>query len=578
MRVSDAKQGKDELRDARVRSRPLYWAVGLFSMFANLLMLTGPLYMLQVYDRVLASGSGATLIALSLLMVFLYATMGVLDFTRGRIMVRVALRFHQDLKKRVFHAVMRKSAVLPDVRTRAGLQDLENVQRLIASPVVISGFDLPWTPIFFTAIFVFHPMLGALALGGGVALVLITLANQMLSRRSQAMAGSQQQNAQSTAAQIGMQAEAVRAMGMQEAAYQRWAGTQAEAAQADLTRSNIGRGFSTLTKTLRLFLQSAMLGLGAWLVIGGQMTPGGMIAGSVLLGRALSPVESLLNQWPVAQQGMRSWGHLAMLLDEVPGDAPRVALPKPKSLLEVNAITVVPPGERFAALKALSFKVEPGQAVGIIGPSGSGKSTLARALVGIWPPAGGQLRLDGASLDHYAPEALGQYVGYLPQQVGLFDGTLAQNIARLAPTPDEAQVIAAAKMAGAHDMILSLPQGYDTKITEGRHRLSGGQLQRIGLARALYADPAVLVLDEPNANLDNVGSEALNAAVQRFKALGRAVLIMAHRPAAIRECEMLLVLDGGTRTAFGAKDEVLSGMVKNGRALKAVPSATAGAG
>lgn len=571
-----ARQGTEELRRIRRRGRRFYWAVAIFSFVANLLMLTGPMYMLQVYDRVLASGSTETLVGLTLLMVFLYLMMGTMDFVRGRIMVRVGLQFAQDLQARVFNAVIRKSAVLPDRGTSSGLQDLDNIHRLISAPLLIALLDMPWTPLFIAVIFVFHPLLGALALAGTLALVAITLANQLLSRRAQREAGALQHTAQIVADQFRTEAETVRAMGMQEAAHMRWQQTQRASDAHDLVAMNVGGAFATLTKTMRLFLQSAMLGLGAWLVIGGQMTPGGMIAGSILLGRALSPVESALTQWPLAQQGMQSWNDLAALLGEVPPDAARVVLPKPLGRLSVHALTVVPPGDRLAALKSLSFQVEPGQAVGVIGPSGTGKSTLARALVGVWPPAGGHIRLDGATLDHYGSDGLGQFIGYLPQQVHLFDGTLSDNIARLEQDADEDRVIAAAKMAGAHEMILELPQGYDTPVSADRSRLSGGQLQRIGLARALYNDPVLLVLDEPNANLDNAGSAALNTAIRQMKGRGRSVLIMAHRPAAIKECDMILMLDGGMRMAFGPKDEVLSGMVKNAKAIQTVPAAAAG--
>jgi PrtD family type I secretion system ABC transporter len=576
MRADDAIRGKEELRGVRVKSRALYWAVGLFSLFANLLMLTGPMYMLQVYDRVLSSGSVETLVALSLLMVFLYVIMGLLDYVRGRIMLRVGMRFQQALEKRVFQAVMRKAAVLPDQGTSSGLQDLVNVQRLITAPLVIALYDIPWTPIFFAAIFVFHPLLGAMAVGGAAALILITLANQLLSRRSQRDAGVLQHGAQTMADHMRREAETMRAMGMGDAGCLRWHRIQSRAMTREMEAANISGSFATLTKTLRLFLQSAMLGLGAWLVIGGQMTPGGMIAGSILLGRALAPVESILNQWPIAQQGLQSWHSLGALLGEVPAEQPRLALPKPQAQLSVKSITVVPPGERVAALKSLSFTVGPGQAVGVIGPSGAGKSTLARALVGLWPVAGGHLRLDGAALDQFGAEVLGRHIGYLPQKVQLFEGSLAENIARLALVPDAEKVVAAARMAGAHDLILSLPQGYETPVRSEQTRLSGGQLQRIGLARALYDDPVLVVLDEPNANLDNDGSAALNAAIRKIKAQGQAVLVMAHRPAAIQECDMILMLEGGVRMAFGPKQEVLAGMVKNAQSIQAVPAAAAG--
>ncbi|MDF3414713.1 type I secretion system permease/ATPase [Sulfitobacter sp. M57] len=563
-----ALRGHEELRTIRQRSRGLFWAVGVFSLFANLLMLTGPMYMLQVYDRVLGSGSVETLVALSLLVAFLFAAMAVFDAVRARIMTRIGLRFQRDLDDRVFDAVARKCAVSPDTEARAGFAHLDAVQRLLAAPVVIAGFDLPWTVIFFGAIFVFHPYLGVLAVAGAALLVTITIANQLLSKRAQAAAGRFAQQADSIAEQVMSEAETVEAMGMRGGALAHWKQRRNVAQSEQMQAIDVGGGFSAITRTLRLFLQSAMLGTGAWLVLNNQMTPGGMMAGSILLGRALSPIETLVHQWPVVQQGVQGWHHLAGLLAAVPVEEARLSLPEPAARLTVNALTVVPPGDRKAVLKAVGFQVAPGQAVGVIGPSGTGKSSLARALTGVWRPAGGDIRLDGATLDQYGAVRLGCHIGYLPQRIQLFDGTVAQNIARLAPAPDEAKVVAAARRAAAHDMILDLPQGYDTVVRGGVLRLSGGQMQRIALARALYDDPVVLVLDEPNANLDNAGSQALNEAIKGVKARGGAVLIMAHRPSAIQECEMLLVLDKGVRVAFGPKDEVLSSMVKNVEAIQ----------
>jgi ATP-binding cassette, subfamily C, type I secretion system permease/ATPase len=576
MKPDALRHGEAELRSIRSRSRGLYWSVAVFSLFANLLMLTGPLYMLQVYDRVLGSGSEETLVALSILVAFLFVIMGVLDFTRGRIMMRVGLRFQADLDRRVFDAVLRKTVLRPDAMVRGDLADLEAVQRLMTSPVLSAGFDLPWTLIFFGAIFVFHPLLGALALGGALVLCALTCAHQGLSRDPQLRAGIAAQAAEAMQDQIRAEAETVQAMGMNAAAFERWHEARRIALRSQLAAADTGGLFSVLTRTLRLALQSAMLGLGAWVVLQGQMTGGAMIAGSVLMGRALAPVETLLNQWPVLQQGRNGWSHLAQLLGSVAPVLPRTALPAPAAQLSVKALTAVPPGEKRAVLKSISFAVEPGQAVGVIGPSGSGKSTLARVLTGVWPVAGGHIRLDGADMDHYGTEVLGQYIGYLPQQVHLFEGSIAENIARLAVNPDAEKVVAAAKMAAAHDMILALPKGYDTLISAGRARLSGGQLQRIGLARALYGDPVILVLDEPNANLDNAGSQALNQAIRAMKAAGRSVLIMAHRPAAIQECEMLLVLDGGMCKSFGPKNEVLEGMVRNARAIQQSPENAGG--
>ena len=562
------QSGRDELLAARRQSRALFWAVGLFSVFANLLMLTGPLYMLQVYDRVLGSRSEETLVALSLLVVFLYGIMGILDYTRGRIMARVGARFQAALDRRVFDAVIRRSVVAPDVSAQTGLSDLESVQRLLASPVLMAVFDIPWTPIFLAGIILFHPWLGALALIGGAVLIVITLLNQLLSREPVAQANIAAHRANLMSEEIRTESEMVQSMGMREAAFNRWQVARDTSLHQSVAASDVGGSFSSMTKTLRLFLQSAMLGLGAYLVLQNELTPGAMIAGSILLGRALAPIELAIGQWPLVQRASKGWNNLAELLDKVPVEHPRTALPKPRAKLQVQSLTVVPPGDTRASLRTITFTVEPGQAIGVIGPSGAGKSTLARALTGVWRPAGGSIRLDGAALDQYDPSVLGRHIGYLPQRVQLFDGTIAENIARLSREPDPDKVVAAAKKAAAHDMIVHLPDGYDTRVSTGGGRLSGGQIQRIGLARALYDDPVILILDEPNSNLDNDGSIALNHAIRALKAAGHSCLIMAHRPAAIQECDMLLVLDNGTRAAFGPKDKVLREMVVNHEELQ----------
>ncbi|WP_282095905.1 type I secretion system permease/ATPase [Epibacterium ulvae] len=563
MSKRDHLSGLNELRDARRESRNLYWAVGLFSFFVNLLMLTGPLYMMQVYDRVLGSRSEATLIALSILVVFLYGMMGLLDYVRGRVMARVGARFQARLDKRVFDAMIRRSAVKSDPVAQTGLADLEAVQRLMASPVLTSAFDLPWTPIFIAGIALFHPWLGLLALGGGAVLISIAVCNQWLSRKPLQQANVSSHKASLLSEEIRTEAEMIQSMGMRGAAFDRWKVARDNALTETVGANDLGGGFSTLTKTLRLFLQSAMLGLGAYLVLQGDVTPGAMIAGSILLGRALAPIEQGLGQWAMVQRAFKGWDTLAELLSKVLEEQPRTALPKPKALLEVTGLAVVAPGEKRPQLRNVNFRVEPGQAVGVIGPSGSGKSTLARALTGAWLPAAGSVRLDGAALDQFDADVLGQHIGYLPQRVQLFEGTVAQNIARLDQKPNSELVVAAARKAAAHDMILKLPYGYDTPIAGGGGRLSGGQMQRVGLARALFADPAIVILDEPNSNLDNEGSVALNAAIKQMKQEGRSVLIMAHRPAAIQECDMLLVIDGGTQTAYGPKDQVLREMVSN---------------
>ena len=422
----------------------------------------------------------------------------------------------------------------------------------------------------------FHPVLGLLALAGGGTLILIALANQFLSRHPQQRAGQAGQVAATMSDQLRTEAEMVQAMGMRGAAFDRWQQARGMALEEQIKATDVGGGFTSLTKTLRLFLQSAMLGVGAYLVLQNEMTPGAMIAGSILLGRALAPVELMLTQWPVVQRATKGWAALAELLGAVAPEAPRTELPKPKARLVAKSLTVVPPGEKTASLRGLNFDLPPGHAMGVIGPSGAGKSTLARCLTGVWRPAGGSIRLDAAALDQYAPDVLGMHIGYLPQRVQLFDGTIAENIARLSTTPNDQKVVAAAQKADAHKMILELPDGYDTRINAGQQRLSGGQVQRIGLARALYDDPVILVLDEPNSNLDNEGTQALNQAIRSAKADGRSVIIMAHRPAAIQECDLLLVIDGGARTAFGPKDEVLKSMVKNHEQIQRTPANAGG--
>ncbi|WP_370284689.1 type I secretion system permease/ATPase [Pseudooceanicola nanhaiensis] len=560
---NNTEAGQAELRSVRRESRPLFWAAALFSMFANLLMLTGPLYMLQVYDRVLSSRSVATLVALSTIVAFLFLVMGILDYARARILARIGANFQARLDRRVFDAVVRRSATQPDELAATGLRDLESIQRLLGSSVLIALFDLPWTPIFLAGISLFHPWLGILAMSGGGLLVIITLLNQLSSKRPQLEASRANVRSELMSEQLRTEAEMLQAMGMREAAFTRWQSARQLSLRSQLRSADLTGTFSSITKTFRLFLQSAMLGLGAFLVLRGELSAGAMIAGSILLGRALAPIELAIGQWPLVQRASTGWKSLARLLSEVPPETARTALPRPRARLDVLQATVIPPGDSTAALRLISFTVEPGQAVGVIGSSGAGKSTLARALTGAWRVAGGKIRLDGAALDQYDPTELGRYIGYLPQRVQLFDGTIAENIARLRPDRDDAKIIAAARLADAHDMIVKLPEGYDTRVTANGGRLSGGQIQRIGLARAMYDDPVILVLDEPNSNLDNEGSKALNAAIRALKERGSSVLVMAHRPAAIQECDILLMLDGGTRVAFGPKEEVLRKMVTN---------------
>ncbi len=569
MQKPDIEKGLSELRAVRRSSRRLFWAVGIFSFFVNLLMLTGPIFMLQVYDRVLGSRSEETLLALFLIMGFLFAMMGILDFVRGRVLARIGAKFQDGLDHRVFAAVIKRSSIATGEETAGNtLRDLETVQKLLASPVFAALFDIPWTPVFLVGITIFHPWLGALAVVGGGLLMIVTFFNQAMTKNAVLEANQSAFQAEAFSEQMRNEAEMIRSMGMQSAAFSRWNGLRQRALNLTLHASDQSGGFTTLSKTFRLFLQSAMLGLGAYLVLTADLTPGAMIAASILLGRALAPLDLAIGQWPSIQRAMKGWQNLGELLATVPVETQRTQLPVPAAKLTVQQLTVVPPGEQVASLRLISFEVLPGQAVGVIGPSGSGKTTLARAITGVWRAAGGKIRLDGAALEHYDPDVLGRYVGFLPQRVQLFDGTITENISRLSPNPDPALVVRAAKKAAAHDVILKLPNGYDTRVSAGGGRLSGGQIQRIGLARAMYGDPMLLVLDEPNSNLDNEGSRALNAAIRQIKAEGKSVLIMAHRPAAIEECDTLLVLDGGARRAFGPRDKVMREVLQNYQDVK----------
>ena len=556
--------GRAELDQALAASRRLIVAAVIFSVFINLLMLTGPLYMMQVYDRVLGSRSEPTLVALSVLVMFLFAAMGFLDSARARVMTRIGARLQAGLDRRVFEAALTRSALVGNDPVAASAQrDLQAMQQFWASPVATALMDLPWTPIFLAAIFVFHPMLGWLSIGGGAVLVVLALMNQRFGKRRILRTQVAQVEADRMADRLKSEAEILRAMGMTDAAFDRWSAARTGALRTGLESSDLASGFSATIRTLRMFLQSAILGLGAWLVLGGEMTSGAMIAGSILMGRALAPIEQAVGQWSVLVRAREGRSQLAQLLTMQPAEPQRTALPRPKARLSVEGLSMTVPGTAHPILRNIGFALEPGQALGIIGPSGAGKSSLGRAIVGAARPSGGKIRLDGAELHQYRPDDLGSYIGYLPQSVSLFDATVTENIARLAAAPDEPAVVAAAQAAATHEMILRLPKGYDTRVSAVGGQLSGGQIQRLGLARALYGNPVLLVLDEPNSNLDNDGSAALNLAIRRTKADGGSVIVIAHRPAAIQECDLLLVLEDGMARAFGPRDVVLRELVKN---------------
>jgi ATP-binding cassette subfamily C protein len=556
--------GADELRAALNESRAAFIAIGIFSFFVNLLVLTGSIYSLQIYDRVLTSRSEPTLVVLTGLLIALFIIMGVLDHMRGRISARIGARFQAKLEMRVFRiAIDRTMLASQGINASTALRDLDSVQRTLASPAVFSIFDIPWTPVFIVIIFIFHPLLGVVGVVGGLILVSLTWLNQNGTKADQEKALNSTRLSEEMTTTLQREADTVRALGMRGSTAERWKSLREGSLLSNIHYSDQNGFYSTTSRQFRIFLQSAILGVGAWLAIQGHISAGAMLASSIIIGRALAPIEQLIAQWSLIQRAMQGWKGLAAILDRIPPEPARTTLPKPRAILEVQNISVVPPGERMPTLRNLSFELKPGQALGVIGQSGSGKSTLARVLTGVWPIQAGRVRLDGASIEQYGVDDLANYVGYLPQDVALFEGTIAENISRLALEPDSERVVAAAQKAAAHDLVLKLPNGYDTKLPAQGQRLSGGQKQRIGLARALYGDPVLLVLDEPNANLDAEGSMALNVAIRNAKKEGRSVVIMAHRPAAIEECDLILILEGGNRVAFGPRDEVLKQHLRN---------------
>ena len=559
-----ASTGPAELRAARRKGLGLLVWAFIFSVFVNILMLTGPLYMLQIYDRVLASRSVETLVALSVLVGALYALMAVLDFARGRVMARVGARFQTALDARVFEAALLHSTDPKDrAVSTAALRDLDGIKDLFISPVLLALMDTPWTPMFIAAIFLFHPWLGWLAVAGGSIIVVLALVNQLVTAHRVRTAQIAVQKTHAFVDQARNGAEVVLSQGLGRNMVIRYLRQRNESLAQNLAATDWTGSFTAFTKSFRLFLQSAMLGLGAYLAIQGAITPGSMIAGSILLGRALAPIEQAMGGWPVIQRARAGWRMLGNYLKAVPQSRQRTELPAPPARFTVTGLTIMPPGAKKPTVKNLTFRLEPGQALGVIGRSGSGKSTLARSLSGYWPLAAGEVRLGGTTLDQYGPEDLGRHIGYLPQAVRLFAGTVAENIARMSMEPDDKAVVKAAQRSNAHDMIMQLPDGYDTFIDGNDNQLSGGQRQRVALARALYGDPVLLILDEPNSMLDAEGSEALNNTVREFKELKKSVIVMTHRPQAIAECEMLMVLDQGVMVAYGPRDEVLEKTVRN---------------
>jgi ATP-binding cassette, subfamily C, bacterial len=549
------------------RCRGPLLSAALFSFIVNLLMLTGPLFMLLVYDRVMTSRSKETLLALILLVVFLYAVLTALDLARARIMARVAARVQSGLDEPLFRSAITGRTEAERQAAAGRLSDLEAVQRALAGPVALAAMDLPWVPLFLAAIFLLHPHLGWLALSGGGLLVGLAAAQQRFAGDVAASASAMARAADLLAGRFSGDADTVRALGMTGAAAGRWTDLRTRALRASVTVADRAAAANALSRGLRLFLQSAMLGLGAWLALDGQVSAGALAASSVLMGRALAPVEGLIGGWAIAGRALSGSRRLSVARAGVPRALTK--LPRPRAHVEATHLVLSPPCAEAPVLRVAPFTIGPGQMLGLIGPSGAGKSTLLRAIAGVIQPRSGTIRLDGAPTGQ-SGEGLAPSIGYLPQRPVLFEGTVADNIARLEPTADATTVVEAAKAAGAHHMILALSSGYDTPCGALHAPLSGGQAQRISLARALYGDPVLLLLDEPDAGLDAEGLTALIAALRRHRAAGGAAVLATHRRSLVGECDLLLALEGGASRAFGPRDDVLAALARRHPPLRAV--------
>jgi ATP-binding cassette subfamily C exporter for protease/lipase len=566
---------RNEIADViRTRSK-VFWTVGIFTAFINLLMLVPSVYMLQVYDRVLPSRNEITLLMLTLIMLGMFGMMALLEYVRSMVVIRIGSQLDMRLNNRIYTAAYESN--LKNGSSDAGqmLGDLTMVRQFLTGSALFAFFDAPWFPIYLLVIFLFNPWLGLFALVGSLLLIGLAVINEMVSKKPLAEASKLSIMSGGLASTNLRNAEVIEALGMLPNLKRRWFGLHQRFLNSQRVASERAATVTSITKFVRLSLQSLVLGLGGWLAIDGHITPGMMIAGSILMGRTLAPIEQVINVWKSYSAAKLSYGRLVKLLDTHPERGTGMSLPRPQGLISVEGVTATPPGSKAdAVLHNVSFAVEPGDVLGIIGPSASGKSTLARLLVGIWPVSEGIVRLDNADIYQWNKDELGPYIGYLPQDIELFAGSIAENIARFNEVDSE-KVIEAAKLAGVHELILRFPHGYDSLIGNGGAGLSGGQKQRIGLARALYGDPSLIVLDEPNSNLDDAGEKALNQAIMFLKQRNKTVILITHRTNLLSMTSKLLLLVNGTVNAFGPTQQVLQALANAQRAQAGQPAVRA---
>ena len=561
--ASPDRSDRSELRQALDAVRSSLLTVGIFSGFVNLLMLAPALYMLQVYDRVLGSRNETTLFVLSGLVIGAYLLVAALEAVRGWVLVRVGARLDARLNARVFTAAFERNLRRPGSNTAQPIHDLNTVRQTLTGTALLAAFDAPWLPVFLVVIFLMAPALGWFATVGGLLLLVLAVVNERVSKPKLDEAQKFSQQSHQALTNNLRNAEVIEAMGMLPNIRNRWYDLHRQQIQSQAQANDLAVVLNGATKFARIALQSLMLGFGALLVLDGNLTPGMMIAASILVGRALAPVELLVANWKQIVTGRQAHARLRELLGAHPQRRESMTLPAPRGHLTVEAASTVAPGTRRMILRNLSFSISPGEVVAVIGPSASGKSTLARLLVGVWPAVTGSVRLDGASVYDWDKAELGPHLGYMPQDIELFDGTVAENIARFGEV-DAEKVVEAARRADMHEQILRLPMGYDTPLGTDGSNLSGGQRQRIGLARALYGDPSFIVLDEPNSNLDESGQKALFDAVGALKAAGKTVVLITHRMSTLAAVDKILVLADGALAAYGPRDEVVKAMKEKG--------------
>jgi ATP-binding cassette subfamily C exporter for protease/lipase len=531
--------------------------VGTFSAIVNLLMLAPSLYMLQVYDRVLGSRNEITLLMLTVLILGAYLFMGALELIRSYVLVRVGAQFDMKLNKRVYTAAFEQNLKQAGGNAGQALADLTNIRQFLTGSALFAFFDAPWFPIYLIVIFVFEPVLGLFAVAGTVVLIVLAVVNERVTKEPLAEANSMAIQANTLATNNLRNAEVIESMGMLPNLIGRWFKLHGRFLSLQASASQKAGLITAVTKFVQVSMQSLVLGLGALLVLDNKITPGMMIAASILLGRTLQPVQQVIAVWKSVSGARSSYERLTALLEVNPAREAGMALPAPQGALSLDNVTASPPGVKTPVIKSVSFAIAPGDVLGVLGPSGSGKSTLARLLVGVWPSMIGKVRLDGADIYQWNKAELGPHVGYLPQDIELFAGTISENIARFGEV-DAEKVVLAAKRAGVHEMILQFPQGYDTALGDGGAGLSGGQKQRIGLARAMYGDPALLVLDEPNSNLDEAGEQALLNAVLELRRRGKTIVMITHRPNAVQVTTKLLLMRDGAVHMFGPTNQVLA--------------------